>query len=211
MSEIDKVADRSVGERIAKELEGIDRSLYRGDEKFCQEMMDKICELISVGYTIKDIGNITGVASNTMYKWAWKNKAFSDSMILARRNQAHVLMDRAHEAAADGVIHEREKDANFTVNAYIKIAEKLNPRKYGVKLVEYSGEQDIRITDDQRTLRILELLAKNNPGIIEQAVEVDAISDFSDAEEYESGEEEGVADEDYAYSGRYPGSGQDRR
>lgn len=203
MNEIDKVADRSVGERIAQELEGINRSLYRGDEKFCQEMMDKICELISVGYTIKEIANITGVASNTVYKWCWKNKTFSDQMILARRNQAHVLMDRAHEAAADGVIHEREKDANFTVNAYIKIAEKLNPRKYGVKLVEYSGEQDIRITDEQRTLRILELLAKNNPGIIEEAVEVDALPDYSETEEYDAGSEESTSNENYAYSTRY--------
>jgi hypothetical protein len=211
MSEIDKVADRSVGERIAKELEGIDRKLYRGDDLYCQEMMDKVCELISVGYSMNEIANITGIATNTIYRWCWKNKAFSDSMILARRNQAHVLMDRAHQAAADGVIHEREKDANFTVNAYIKIAEKLNPRKYGVKLVEYSGEQDIRITDEQRTLRILELLAKNNPALIEQAVEVDALPDYSDVEEYESGEEEGAPDEDYSYSRRYSGPGEDGR
>lgn len=209
MSEIDRVADRSVGERIAKEIENIDRNLYKGDELYSQEMMDKVCELISVGYNMKEIANITKVHTNTIYRWAWKNKAFSDAMILARRNQAHVLMDRAHEAAADGVIHEREKDANFTVNAYIKIAEKLNPKKYGVKLVEYSGEQDIRITDEQRTLRILELLAKNNPAIIEEAIEANALPDYSNAEEYDAGEEEGAADEDYAYSGRYSGSGED--
>jgi hypothetical protein len=187
---IDRIADRSVGDRIAAELEQLDKRLYAGSEKYCAEMTDKICELISVGYTMAEISNITGVASNTIYKWGWQNKAFSDAMILARRNQAHVLMDRAVQAATDGVMHEREKEAGFTVNAYVKIAEKLNPKKYGVKLVEYSGEQDIRITDEARTLKILELLSQNSPELIAEALPINAIPDFSGIEEYDAGTEE---------------------
>jgi hypothetical protein len=115
-------------------------------------------------------------------------------------------MDRAAEAVADGVNNQREKDAKFAVDAYVRIAEKLNPRKYGVKLVEYSGEQDIRITDEHRTLRILELLAKNDPTLVAEAIPEEvaqALPDFSGSEEDDAGTEEGIAFESSSVEGNY--------
>lgn len=192
-NEVKRVTDHSVEERIRVEIAEIDKRLYTGDDRYCQYMLDKICELISVGHTMGEVSNIVGVSSQTIYKWSWKNKGFAEAIILARQSQAHVLIDKAHEAIREGASLGREKDVKFTADGFIKLAEKINPKKYGVKLVEYSGETDLRVTDDQRTRRILELLASNAPEVIEQAIQVDALPNYASFGEDDAGAEESPA------------------
>lgn len=125
-----------------------------------------VCELIASGLTMKRVAEAIGTNSQSIYKWAVNHKGFSDQMIAARAHQAHVLMDRAYEELEDHIARGEAKDGRQAVEGYVKIAEKLHPLKYGIRHVEYRGEIENKMSEDERNLRILELLARTNPELL---------------------------------------------
>jgi hypothetical protein len=129
-----------------------------------------VCELIASGYTMKKVAEEINIHASNIYHWAATNETFANMMIRARQMQSHVIMDRAYEELEDHIARGEAKDGRQAVEGYVKIAEKLHPLKYGVRHVEYKGEIETKMSEDERNLRILELLAKSNPELIAQHV-----------------------------------------
>jgi hypothetical protein len=119
-----------------------------------------------------------GSPTSEIYKWAYKNPDFSDLMIRARQHQAHCLIDRALFQLEEHLARDDAKNGRQAVEAYIKLAERLAPHKYGVRHVEHSGEIGVKVSEEERNLRILELLAKTNPELfiehVPQAIDITA-------------------------------------
>ena len=111
-----------------------------------------------------------GVHSSAIYTWASKNPEFSDALIRARTYQAHCLMDRALEQLEDHIAAGDAKNGRQAVEAYIKLAERMAPSKYGTRFVQHSGEIETKISAEERNLRILEILAKTSPELFKEHV-----------------------------------------
>lgn len=137
---------------------------------YTEEKATIVCDAIACGNTMTKAAELAGITTNDIYRWAYKQKEFSDALILARTHQAHAIMDKAFESMEEYASQGMAKEGRQAVEGYIKIAEKMNPRKYGMKHVEHSGEVKKTLSADERNLRILELLAKANPELFQQNV-----------------------------------------
>jgi hypothetical protein len=119
---------------------------------------------------MSEVSAVMKLSTNIIYKWANRVPEFCDMMIRARTQQAHILMDKAHEQLEAHLARDDAKNGRQAVEAYIKLAEKFSPQKYGVRHVEYKGEIETRMSEGDRNLKILELLARANPELFKEHV-----------------------------------------
>jgi transposase len=157
-----------MGEKLS-EFEGF-KPIKLAKSHYTPDLGLAVCELIASGLTIRKVAEELGVHQSTIYLWASQNETFANMMIRARQMQAHVLMDKAYEEMEAHIERGEAKDGRQAVEGYVRIAEKLHPLKYGVRHVEYKGEIETKMGEEERNLRILELLAKTNPELIAKHV-----------------------------------------
>jgi hypothetical protein len=154
--------------------------------------------MLASGNTMNLVGKELGVEPHVIYRWAYKNPEFSEMMIRARTQQAHSLMDKAYDQLEEHIARDDAKQGRQAVEAYIAIAAKLAPMKYGIRHVEYKGEIETRMSEGDRNLKILEILAKNNPELFKDHVP-DSITIESEPvrllENFESRSGEGLIEE----------------
>nr|DAR84267.1 MAG TPA: terminase small subunit [Caudoviricetes sp.] len=115
---------------------------------FSQELIDKICELISNGMSLRAVCSQEGMPSTaTVCKWLSENQEFSEQYARARGRQADHYFEEIVEIA-DSV----EADSAAVAKARLQVdarkwaASKLAPKKYGEKT-----ELDVKSSDGSMT------------------------------------------------------------
>jgi hypothetical protein len=141
-----------------------------GRESYTPERGEFVCELVASGLTMQTVSRQTGISTQAIYDWAYKHPEFSEMLCLARQQQSHVLMDRALFQLEEHLARDDAKNGRQAVEAYIKIAERLAPQKYGVRYTETRAEVEIKVSEEERNLRILEILAKTSPELFKEHV-----------------------------------------
>ena len=103
--------------------------------KYTVELANKICELVSVGVSLRAISELKDMPDKaTIIRWLGSNSDFCDQYARAREEQADFFADEIIEIA-DAV----EEDSNAIAKAKLQIearkwrAAKLSPKKYGDK------------------------------------------------------------------------------
>jgi transposase len=137
---------------------------------YTQERAELICEMIASGLTMEKIAKRLKIETHSIYTWAYKNPEFSEMLCRARSQQSHTLMDRALFQLEEHLARDDAKNGRQAVEAYIKLAERLAPQKYGTRYSEVRNEIEHKVSEDERNLRILEILAKTNPELFKEHV-----------------------------------------
>jgi cytidylate kinase len=141
-----------------------------GPTIYTQERAQLICEMIASGFTMEKVAKTMKMDTHTIYTWAYKNPEFSKMLCRARTQQSHTLMDRALFQLEEHLARDDAKNGRQAVEAYIKIAERIAPHKYGTRYSEVRSEIEHKMSEDERNLRILEILAKANPELFKEHV-----------------------------------------
>jgi hypothetical protein len=75
----------------------------------------------------------------TFKRWMAKFPELRSRYVRAQKDKSHAMIDRALDVA-NSVTEDNAKAARVQIDAYLRIAEKLNPKAYGNKLsTEHSG------------------------------------------------------------------------
>lgn len=108
---------------------------------YSEPVSEKICDLITEGFTLSDIGKMDGLPTfRTMAKWLDENEEFKKKMNLARKHRAHHYHDRIAQVA-DDVVEKTSKSSKVKLDAYKHLAALGDQDEYGnrTKLV---GDKD---------------------------------------------------------------------
>jgi hypothetical protein len=90
-----------------------------------------ICILVSEGYSLNEIGRMTGMPSaGTMFNWMANNKEFKEAYEEARRQRAEYYHDKIHEIAHT-VKESNSKSKNVAFSAFKHLASVNDPEKHG--------------------------------------------------------------------------------
>lgn len=111
---------------------------------FSQELVDKICELIANGMSLRAVCSQEGMPSAfTVCKWLSENEEFSKQYARAREEQADSFADEIIDIA-DSVAPEAGEvaKAKLQIDARKWKASKMAPKKYGDK-----QEIDVKSSD----------------------------------------------------------------
>jgi hypothetical protein len=144
---------------------------------FTAEVSARICELIAVGHSLRQICEQPGFPDRTtVHRWLQKpeREDFRLQYARAREAQADTFADEIHDIAdtpmrvrkitkpdggtetiTEGMVEHRR----LQIDARKWLAGKLKPKKYGEKL-ELSGSVGVPLTDDELESRIGFLLGK---------------------------------------------------
>jgi hypothetical protein len=141
-----------------------------GPNIYTKERAELICEMIAGGFTMEKIAKNLKIETQAIYTWAYKNPEFSEMLCRARQQQSHTLMDRALFQLEEHLARDDAKNGRQAVEAYIKIAERFAPHKYGTRYTETRAEVELKVSEEERNLRILEILAKASPELFKEHV-----------------------------------------
>lgn len=132
--------------------------------KKANEVNQRICQFISLGYSNRQAAEAVGIDRSTLYDWLAQDSEFSDQYAKACEKRCHHWADEINEIADDGLNDwvEREKEhgemhlvfngehfqrSRLRVDTRKWLLSKLQPKKYGEKLdVEHSGGINITVT-----------------------------------------------------------------
>ena len=100
---------------------------------YTDEQAEKICDLVEIGLSVREIAKSVGTPIQTIYEWLWRNAAFSERYTRARQAQAQVWFEKSRE-----LIENEENDiltqpngTKFCNNAKIgRVREGLNYYKW---------------------------------------------------------------------------------
>lgn len=121
---------------------------------FSQELIDKICELISNGMSLRAVCSQEGMPSTaTVCKWLSENQEFSEQYARAREKQADYFVEEIIEIA-DSVEAESAavSKAKLQIDARKWAASKIAPKKYGDKVEQQitgnlAIQADVKLSD----------------------------------------------------------------
>jgi hypothetical protein len=128
---------------------------------FTEETAARICELIAQGVSLRSICDAEDFpAASTVFKWLSERPAFSEQYARAREAQADAIFDEMLDIADDGrndwlenrdeeggssgwrVNGEHIQRSRLRIEARKWMASKLQPKKYGEKVVNEHGGID---------------------------------------------------------------------
>ena len=121
---------------------------------FSQELVDKICELIANGMSLRAVCSQEGMPSAfTVCKWLSENEEFSKQYARAREEQADSFADEIIDIA-DSVAPEAGEvaKAKLQIDARKWKASKMAPKKYGDKVEQQitgnlAIQADVKLSD----------------------------------------------------------------
>lgn len=130
---------------------------------FTQELADRICEEISMGYSMRTVCKADDMpAPASVYKWLRENKAFSEQYARAceERSEAMIedILDIADDGSNDWMEVNAENNQGWRINgealqrSRLRVdtrkwyASKMKPKKYGDKLDVTSDGDKLGVT-----------------------------------------------------------------
>lgn len=132
------------------------------------EIVDKICELISLGYTNRQACEQAGIEQCMLYTWIAKDEAFAEQYARACDFRCQRWADEITEITDDatndwierekkngesGIVFNREhfERSRLRVDTRKWLLSKLVPKKYGDKVDhQHSGEINITVTVSEK-------------------------------------------------------------
>lgn len=139
---------------MSDETEGEPKPSGRPSE-FSQVVADQICENLADGKSLRSICLTDDMpAKSTVFRWLAANEAFRDQYIRAREAQADSLFEDSLDIADDGtrdyiatengpvVNHDHIARARLRVDTRKWMAGKLQPKKYGDRILTQSQQLD---------------------------------------------------------------------
>lgn len=154
---------------------------------YTEATADAICERLADGESLRTICDSDEMpAKSTVFKWLAEKPEFSDRYARAREAQADSLVDEMLDIADDGRndwIERRNDDGEnigwrengevirrsvLRIDARKWMAAKLQPKKYGEKIVqEHTGPEGgpIQLSDIERARRMAFLLTKASKSV----------------------------------------------
>jgi hypothetical protein len=110
---------------------------------YSEELAESICQLVSIGYTLKQIETIDDMpAERTILTWAATNPEFQQQYARARDASADAFADRVANVA--WMAEEGQTDpqaAKVAMDGYKWVAARRNPKKYGERM-QVSGPDE---------------------------------------------------------------------
>jgi hypothetical protein len=103
---------------------------------YSPELAERICQLVSIGYTLKQIESVEDMpAERTILTWAATNAEFQQQYARTRDASADVFADRVANLAwmaEDGQTDPQA--AKVAMDGYKWVAARRNPRKYSERM-----------------------------------------------------------------------------
>ncbi len=120
-----------------------------------QEQIDTVCEMVSNGKTLRQIGAHFGVTCGAILKWVGQSPEFSEQYARARDSAADLFETEIIEAAL-AVGPETAAADRVKIDALKWVAGRRAPKRYGDRVqTEHSGNiQFTDMTDDELERRI---------------------------------------------------------
>jgi len=103
---------------------------------YTQEIADKICEQLAIGYSIRTVCKGEDMPSvETFFRWLRSNESFREQYARAKQESADAMAEEILDIS-DDVEHDKEaiNKARLRVDTRKFLMAKMKPKKYGDKL-----------------------------------------------------------------------------
>jgi hypothetical protein len=135
--------------RLTKDLRKPQRSQPEPRIAYSDDLAAKICGHIADGLSLKEVCMLDGMPSRaTAYKWLAMHSSFADMYARAREERADLIADEIVTIADNDPDPNR---ARVRIDARKWWAAKVNPKKYGDKLVTENTTATYTISDKPMT------------------------------------------------------------
>lgn len=119
---------------VSQRIEGRDYWIVNRKRLSREEVMQAICNMVCDGFSLVQVLRYPGMPRNvTVMNWFNHYPKFKELFDKCDEFRAHVLVEQAMESLWDDNDPKQAKRDNDKANLNMRIAESLNPKKYGKK------------------------------------------------------------------------------